>query len=1374
MRYFHLYEQLSRFYDITLLSPTYQHHPAEQVRFSDSFREYRVPKEDVHARLHHDLERQGIGPECSALVCSLASEEERGYRKRYRQLVSVADAVVHESPYMMPYDEFFGQDGKPRIYNSHNVESELVESMFQGPQRERWIDHVSDLENALVAGAALILATCADEREKFHAIYACPQERLALAPNGFEPKTIAPSRPGEVKTSLGFAPERALVGFIGSAHPPNLKAAQFIVDTLAPRLLQVDFVIMGAVCSRFTSRRGNVHLMGIVSSEDKDRVLAACDVVVNPMFSGAGTNLKTIEFLALGLPLVATSCGVRGIEVEDGTHCLVAERDQFVDALDALLADSGRRERLAQAARKLAYDHYTWRAIGERVRDELDAVFERSCAPRPRSRRSVLVLNDYPVSSTVGGGATRISRLLRGLARNHEVTLLCLSDLPASTEQTIGPGFREISIPKVQEQLNAQVDLIGKSPVAVNDFLSAAWCNRNEAYLAAYREFAAQADLVVLEHPYMAPVLARDGARVPVVYSSQNHETAMKSELLRSHPHRDLLMEALRKIEALAIARASLLVCVSEEDLAQFAAGAELPQHAVIRNGCDVFVGKPGRDLSRVKEIFGGRPVAAFIGSAHPPNLEAARFIASELAPQLPEVVFMIIGSAGNALAARPTPGNVLLLGVVEDEERDVLLAVADIGLNPMTSGGGSNLKLGEYFANSLPTVSTPFGARGFEVQHGTHLLVGDPNEFAGHIRALLADEALGRRLARNAYAYALQELDWNVLAERYRDALEPIMRRRLLVVTYRYTVPPLGGAEEYLHQVLTWLSRTGAFTIDVATVAVSGVTNVLHFVSQWSELHDPLDQPVHVRAVRRFKADPLAHSAALAGSRLLQRRWVEEDLRQARDFGRLYGDAAGLLGGWHGPERHNGPVQRWTAPTCELYGGGAEWVVVAGYAPGRQTVRAQLGGVCLAELGVAGGFKITVPLPAGKERVLTLTVEPVHAAPEDPRPLGVMVHEVAWGGRGQRRTIDLGRGWADVAREQDFDGWMASTIEAAEARDPEHDATFLRLRGPQSEELAGWLETHTADYDVVLAHGVPFASACMGVEAAARAGVPSAALPHFHYDDRFYHWRCYYEAFRRADTVFTSPDSAKARFFDRIGANALTVPGGGVEPKEFADLGPRLEAFRRMHPSGVPFVLVLGRKDGGKNYRQVIEAVRRVRGGGLNLEVVMIGPDHDGVPIAESFVHTCGPKPREVVLGALAACLCLANASTSESFGIVILEAWMAGRPVVANATCPAFRDLVQHGEDGFLYVDEETLAERLAFLIQHPAQAEAMGRKGRERALKYFTWSRIAGIVAQELHRIIDTRPAAGQRSRPWAGDAEPVQPNVARGPGIGEQTI
>src|SRR5690606_3517555 len=118
--------------------------------------------------------------------------------------------------------------------------------------------------------------------------------------------------------------------------------------------------------------------------------------------------------------------------------------------------------------------------------------------------------------------------------------------------------------------------------------------------------------------------------------------------------------------------------------------------------------------------------LAVFFGSWHPPNLDAAELVI-EIAPEVPHVLFLLCGRHGEHFAGRTTPLNVVFPGSISERAKSALLDSADVALNPMRTGSGTNLKLIEYLTAGVPVVSTPFGARGVDVVDGVHLTLAPP-----------------------------------------------------------------------------------------------------------------------------------------------------------------------------------------------------------------------------------------------------------------------------------------------------------------------------------------------------------------------------------------------------------------------------------------------------------------------------------------------------------------------------------------------------------------------------------------------------------------------------------------------------------------------
>lgn len=107
------------------------------------------------------------------------------------------------------------------------------------------------------------------------------------------------------------------------------------------------------------------------------------------------------------------------------------------------------------------------------------------------------------------------------------------------------------------------------------------------------------------------------------------------------------------------------------------------------------------------------------------------------------------------------------------------------------------------------------------------------------------------------------------------------------------------------------------------------------------------------------------------------------------------------------------------------------------------------------------------------------------------------------------------------------------------------------------------------------------------------------------------------------------------------------------------------------------------------------------------------------------------------MVRGALMSCLALVNMSSSESFGIVLLEAWLARKPVVANKSCVAFHDMAIDQENA-LMVDHEELQDALVRLRNDPALCEHLGTNGFETAQK-FSWKVVENDFVNICRKVV-----------------------------------
>lgn len=211
----------------------------------------------------------------------------------------------------------------------------------------------------------------------------------------------------------------------------------------------------------------------------------------------------------------------------------------------------------------------------------------------------------------------------------------------------------------------------------------------------------------------------------------------------------------------------------------------------------------------------------------------------------------------------------------------------------------------------------------------------------------------------------------------------------------------------------------------------------------------------------------------------------------------------------------------------------------------------------------------------------------------------------------------------------------------------------------------------------------------------------------------------------------------------DRARLVEAGVPGDRVEvvPNGVPDAA--FETPKQVPDEG--HVLFLGRLHEEKAVDDLLRAVAD-----LDVELVVAGPDAGDRDRLERLAGEIGVDDRVAFRGRvdeptkrglLRGAACLALPSRHEGQGIVVLEAWAQATPVVATRTAGVV-DVVEDGVDGRLVApgDVGGLRQAIASLIDDPERAEAMGRRGRDKADERYRWSVLAD-------RVVDLYEAAGQ---------------------------
>ena len=371
------------------------------------------------------------------------------------------------------------------------------------------------------------------------------------------------------------------------------------------------------------------------------------------------------------------------------------------------------------------------------------------------------------------GGRIRTYQMLRALAKEHQVTYLCLDDggaAPDAAQRAVEYCTDLVTVPfhpakKFQSGffLDLAGNLFSALPYAIARY-------RSEEQRAEVLRLASCSDLVICD--FLTPsqnVPSNLGVRTVLFQHNveatiwQRHASVAPDPVRRAYL-RDQ-WRRMRRFERQECRRFDRVIAVSETDAAAIRDEYGIAHVGSVPTGVDLdYFVAPVNPSRRGSEIL-------FVGSMDwMPNEEGIRWFAEHVfgrvRAHVPDATLTIVGRAPSErlhrLAER-TEG-MHLTGTVPDVRP--YLARAGVCVVPLRIGGGTRIKIYEAMAMGVPVVSTTIGAEGLPIGHGEQLLIADnPEEQVESIAGLMANPAEAQKLSARALEFVRQYGSWSSVA---------------------------------------------------------------------------------------------------------------------------------------------------------------------------------------------------------------------------------------------------------------------------------------------------------------------------------------------------------------------------------------------------------------------------------------------------------------------------------------------------------------------------------------------------------------------------------------------------------------------------------
>ncbi|MDP9252126.1 MAG: glycosyltransferase family 4 protein [Chloroflexota bacterium] len=310
--------------------------------------------------------------------------------------------------------------------------------------------------------------------------------------------------------------------------------------------------------------------------------------------------------------------------------------------------------------------------------------------------------------------------------------------------------------------------------------------------------------------------------------------------------------------------------------------------------------------------------------------------------------------------------------------------------------------------------------------------------------------------------------------------------------------------------------------------------------------------------------------------------------------------------------------------------------------------------------------------------------------------------------------------------RDPEFKAFESKVLSGEHALSDEEE--WLRKQGPHCPELLEFLHDEGSRYDAVLFYTYIYEPTARGLPIVPeRAALISTA--HDEAPLRLAPYRALFQLPRAFGFLTPEERDLVHRTFRNEHIPHETLGLGLDAPGPYD-----VDAFRALRQLEGTLVLYLGQVSQGKGCDELLAAwtAYRARPGARAATLVLAGTVRMELPDRRDVV-ALGRIPDAEKYAALAAADALVLPSRFESLGIVLLEAWQVGTPVVVRADNPVTAGQVARSGGGLTYRDADSFGDALATAIASRAALGAAGHAWVERESSWDAFdARLAQLVA------------------------------------------
>jgi len=291
-----------------------------------------------------------------------------------------------------------------------------------------------------------------------------------------------------------------------------------------------------------------------------------------------------------------------------------------------------------------------------------------------------------------------------------------------------------------------------------------------------------------------------------------------------------------------------------------------------------------------------------------------------------------------------------------------------------------------------------------------------------------------------------------------------------------------------------------------------------------------------------------------------------------------------------------------------------------------------------------------------------------------------------------------------------------------------------LNHPGPFSPKMWTDFVVDTINYDLIFAISFPYDHILPAYVASKKWKIPLVIMPLIHQEfPNLFLSTHKITMLNNSDAVFVISNHEKKLLIENgINENKISV----IQPflKKTHEKLINSDEFRKKLKinSDDKIVLYVGSKSFVKGVIHLIDAMRNIWKTRQDLSLVLIGPSSKQF---EDFFKKLPKNVTEKIIdlgivneqekhSALESCEMLALPSKSESFGMVYVEAWNHGKPVIGCNMAP-ISEIIEHEKNGLLveFGNINDISKAILYLIDNPSISKKFGEEGMKKSTLYYS---------------------------------------------------